>query len=160
MKVLVTGGAGFIGSHVTVKLLDAGHDVIVYDDLSRGFRELVDDRADFVLASLHDQLRLREALRGTDAVVHMAGFIIVPESVEHPEMYYQNNVEGSRSLLEAMEATGVRRIVFSSSATVYGEPDAVPLTEDAPIKEAANPYGQTKIDVEALLHEAHARSGL
>lgn len=151
MKILVTGGAGFIGSHLTRLLIDKGHSVVVYDDLSRGARELVDRRANFIQGSVLDKESLTSALRGSDAVVHMAAFIIVPESVEKPDLYWHNNVGGTKVLLAAMEKAGVKKIIFSSSACVYGKPDSLPLTEDSPVKKAENPYGQTKIEMEKLI---------
>lgn len=160
MKVLVTGGAGFIGSHVTKQLLDKDHEVVVFDNLSRGRKELVDPRATFVQAAISEKEKLIGALKDVDVVIHMAAFIIVPESVEKPDLYYQNNVEGTRLLLEAMKQTGVKRIIFSSSATVYGDPNQLPLTEEAPVKKAANPYGQTKIEMEKLISKEHEKYGL
>lgn len=151
MKILVTGGAGFIGSHVTKQLLDNGHETLVYDDLSRGFKKLVDPRATFIQGTILDKNKLTASLKDVDAVVHMAAFIIVPESVEKPDLYYRNNVEGSKILLGAMKEAGVNRLIFSSSATVYGDPDQLPLTEAYPVKKAANPYGQTKVEMEGLI---------
>lgn len=160
MKILVTGGAGFIGSHVTKQLLDKGYQVVVYDNLSRGFKKLVDPRANFVEGSVLDKEKLTKALKGVDAAVHMAAFIIVPESVEKPDLYWENNVGGTRTLLEAMREAGVNKIIFSSSATVYGDPDKLPLAERSPVKSAANPYGQTKIEMEKLIKQAHEKWGL
>src|SRR4030067_155635 len=125
MKILVTGGAGFIGSHVTKQLLGEGHSVVVYDDLSRGFKKLVDPRAGFVEGSVLDKEKLNKALQGMDAVIHMAAFIIVPESVEKPNLYWENNVVGTKVLLAAMRQAKVNKIIFSSSATVYGDPDSL-----------------------------------
>jgi len=160
MKILVTGGAGFIGSQVTKQLLDKGCEVVVYDNLSRGSRELVDPRANFVEGSVLDKEELTKALQRVDAVIHMAAFIIVPESVEKPDLYWENNVGGTKVLLEAMRQVGVNKIVFSSSATVYGDPDKLPLTERSPIKKAANPYGQTKIEMEKLIQTESDKGGL
>lgn len=160
MKILVTGGAGFIGSHVTKQLIAADHQVGVYDNLSRGFRRLVHPKATFILGSLSEKEKLTKALEGVDAVIHMAAFIIVPESVEKPDLYYQNNVVGTQILMESMKEAKVKRIIFSSSATVYGDPDKLPLTEDSPVKKAANPYGQNKIDMERLIIKEHKSSGL
>ena len=160
MKTLVTGGAGFIGSHVTKQLLDQGHEVVVYDNLSRGFKELVDPRAQFVLGSLSEKDKLITSLKDADAVVHMAAFIIVPESVQKPSLYWENNVTGTKILLEAMREAKVKKIIFSSSATVYGDPDELPLTEESPVKKAANPYGQTKIEMENLIKKESERYGL
>ena len=160
MRVLVTGGAGFIGSHVTKQLIDAGYKVLVYDDLSRGFRELVDPRAEFVQASILDKEKMVSALGGVEAVIHMAAFIVVPESVEKPDLYFHNNVDGTKVLLEAMKQAEVRKIIFSSSATVYGTLDKLPLTEDSLVKQAANPYGQTKIEMEKLIQAEHEKNDL
>ena len=160
MRILVTGGAGFIGSHVSKQLLDKNHEVVVYDNLSRGFKKLINPRAIFVRGSVLEKEKLVRALKNVDAVVHMAAFIIVPESVEKPDIYYRNNVEGTRILLEAMKEAGVNKIIFSSSATVYGDPDKLPLTEESPVKKAANPYGQTKIEMENLIMKEHKHSGL
>src|SRR3989344_3890966 len=107
MKILVTGGAGFIGSHVSKQLLDKNHEVVVYDNLSRGFKDLVDNRAQLVVGSISEKDKLIQTLKSVDAVIHMAAFIIVPESVEKLDLYYQNNVEGTGVLLEAMREAGV-----------------------------------------------------
>ncbi|OGY21700.1 MAG: UDP-glucose 4-epimerase GalE [Candidatus Woykebacteria bacterium GWB1_45_5] len=160
MKILVTGGAGFIGSYVTRQLLDKDHEVVVYDDLSRGFKKLVDQRATFIQGPVLDKNELTKALKGVDAVVHMAAFIIVPESVEKPHLYWENNVVGTETLLEAMREATVNKIIFSSSATVYGDPDKLPLTESSPVKKATNPYGQTKIEMEKLIEAEHKKRGL
>ena len=116
MKILVTGGAGFIGSYVTRQLLDKDHEVVVYDDLSRGFKKLVDQRATFIQGPVLDKNELTKALKGVDAVVHMAAFIIVPESVEKPHLYWENNVVGTETLLEAMREATVNKIIFSSNS--------------------------------------------
>jgi UDP-glucose 4-epimerase len=158
MRILVTGGAGFIGSHVTKQLVDEGVEVIVYDNLSRGFERLVDPRATFIKGSLAEKKKLVGALKGVDAVIHMAAFIVVPESVQKPGLYWENNVIGTRTLLEAMDEANVKKIIFSSSATVYGDPDKLPLTEDSPVKKASNPYGQTKIEMEKLIRKAYEKN--
>jgi len=160
MRILVTGGAGFIGSHVTKQLIEKGHDVVVYDNLSRGFRKLVDSRARFIKGSLAEKDKLVKALVGVGAVIHMAAFIVVPESVQKPDLYWENNVVGTKILLEVMKEAQVKKIIFSSSATVYGDPDNLPLTEEAPIKKAANPYGQTKIEMEKLIKGVCGENGL
>lgn len=160
MKILVTGGAGFIGSHLTTQLIDKDYEVVVYDDLSRGFRKLVDQRALFVQGSVLEKEKLTNALKGADAAIHMAAFIIVPESVKKPDLYHHNNVDGTKVLLEAMGEAGVKKIVFSSSACVYGDPDKLPLTEDSPVKKAANPYGQNKIDMEKLIQTEYEKGEL
>jgi UDP-glucose 4-epimerase len=164
MRILVTGGAGYIGTHAVVELLDAGHDVAVVDNLSNSKagalrrvhnitgREFVFHEAD---------IRDARALSGIfgegnfDAVIHFAGLKAVGESTEKPREYYSNNVGGTLTLLETMEAHGVRDLVFSSSATVYGAPDAVPIPETAPIR-ATNPYGQSKVMIEQILTDVSA----
>jgi UDP-glucose 4-epimerase len=151
LRVLVTGGAGFIGSHVTAVLLQQGHQVTVIDNLSRGHRHLVHPETRFVEADLADQEATERALRGQDAVVHMAGLIAVGESVERPLLYAENNVVNSLRLLEAMREAGVSRIVFSSSACVYGVPQRLPIREEDPLGVQSNPYGASKIAVESFL---------
>jgi UDP-glucose 4-epimerase len=155
MKILVTGGAGFLGSHTSKPLLDKGHEVVVFDNLSRSSGESVDSRATLIKASLSEKEKLINSLKGVDAVIHMASLLIVPESVEKPDLYWENNVEGTKVLLEAMKEADVKKIIFSSSATVYGSPDSLPLTEGSPVKKAENPYGQTKIEMEKLIMEAN-----
>src|ERR1051325_8493731 len=134
MRVLVTGGAGYIGSVVTEQLVADGHDAVVLDNLSRGHRAAVAETALFVHADLADGARLREALdrHGTEAVVHMAAASLVGESVVAPGKYYRNNVAAGVSLLDAMVECNVKRIVFSSSAAVYGEPAKQPIDETDP----------------------------
>ncbi len=150
-KILVTGGAGYIGSHTVRLLLEQGHDVSVVDNLSRGHRHNVPaDRLyelDLAETDAVTQLLLRT---GAEAVVHFAGFIAVGESMREPERYFTNNVGGSLSLLTAMVRAGVRHVVFSSTAAVYGTPHAVPIREDFPIQ-PINPYGESKVMVETLL---------
>ena len=150
--VLVTGGAGYIGSHTAKELTRAGYRVVVYDNLGRGHRWAV-RWGPFEEGDLLDQDRLRKVLseHKVEAVLHFAAFAAVGESMEFPEMYFRNNVAGSLSLLDAMHATGVRRIVFSSTCAVYGQPEIVPITEDNP-KAPANPYGESKLMVEKMLH--------
>ena len=160
MKVLVTGGAGFIGSHVTRQLINNGHDVVVYDNLSRGIKKLIDPRATFVQGSISQKQKLMNALESVAVVIHMAAFIIVPESVEKPDLYWENNVVGTEILLEAMREAKVKKIIFSSSATVYGDPKKLPLTEDLNVQEAKNPYGRTKIEMEKLIRVEHETNNL
>lgn len=159
MKVLVTGGAGFIGSHVSRVLLEQGHGVTVLDNLSRGRRELVPESAAFVHADLADETATTEALRDHDAVIHMAGFLEVAVSVERPVEFAENNVVNSVRLLESMRRAGVSKIVFSSSATVYGLPERLPLQEDDPMGMQANPYGASKVAVETYLGVYHQLHG-
>lgn len=157
MKLVVTGGAGYIGSVVTSQLLDAGHQVTVVDDLSTGHRDAVPQGADFVQARIHDA---RDFLTPqTEGVLHFAAKSLVGESVQRPELYWENNVVGSYALLEAVRAAGIGRFVFSSTAACYGEPSASPITEDvtpAPI----NPYGHTKFAVDQMLTGYCAAHGL
>ncbi|MDO8487411.1 MAG: UDP-glucose 4-epimerase GalE [Candidatus Curtissbacteria bacterium] len=157
-RILVTGGAGFIGGHVTKILLDEGHDVVVLDNLSKGHKDSVDKRAQLIVGDMADPVKTKEALSGADAVIHMAGLIVVPESVKDPIKYAQNNVLGSVSLLESMRETGVKKIIFSSSACVYGTPDTLPIKEDAPLR-PDNPYGATKASIESFLQAYHANFG-
>lgn len=158
-KVLVTGGAGFIGSHIHKLLLDKGYDVTVYDNLSRGFRHLTDSKAEFILGSLNEKEKLEKALEGVDAVIHLASYIAVGESMENPLSYIENNIIGATYLLEAMRKVGVKKIIFSSSACVYGNPDKLPLTENSTIKEPTNIYGFTKLTIENLLKFYHENYG-
>ncbi len=152
MRVLVTGGAGYIGSVVCEELLSAGHEVIVYDNLSKGHREMTPPEAPFVTADLRDGERLRAALREhrVEAVVHMAADSLVGESVTDPRKYYDNNVGAGLALLDAMLDCNVGRIVFSSTAAVYGEPVKQPITETDPLA-PTNPYGETKLALERAL---------
>ncbi len=158
--ILVTGGTGFIGSHTCVELIKSGYEVIIVDSLVNS-KILVLDRIEkitgvrpaFYLADLRDEEKVVEIFKNhkIDAVIHFAGLKAVGESVEKPELYYDNNIGASIVLLKVMEQFGIKNIVFSSSATVYGVPDCVPLYESDPIKQATNPYGQTKIEIEKLL---------
>lgn len=161
MKILVTGGAGYIGSHTCVELLAAGFDVVVFDNLSNAKQEslrrvaTITGRAPlFVRGDVRDPEALKRlfAAHSIDAVIHFAGLKAVGESVEQPLRYYDNNVTGSLCLLQAMAEAGVRRLVFSSSATVYGEPQSVPIREDFPLS-ATNPYGRSKLMVEEILRD-------
>lgn len=148
MKVLVTGGAGFIGSHVNKLLLDQGHSVTVVDDLSKGHQELMDPRASFHQISLSNLAELEKILPGHEVVIHMASFIEVGESVKNPVQFSENNILGTVKLLEAMKNSGVKKIIFSSSACVYGKPSKLPITEEDPLGEQENPYGITKVTME------------
>lgn len=158
MKVLVTGGAGYIGSHAVRELREAGHQVSVLDDLSHGHREAVPADVPLVQADLGDAAALGPALEGADAVLHFAGLISVGASVRDPASYYRTNVGKSLVLLAAMTAAGVRRMVFSSTCAVYGVPVRVPMDEDHP-QDPINPYGATKHAFERALAD-HARAGL
>ena len=151
---IVTGGAGFIGSHVVRLLLESGYQVVVLDNLSHGFRQNVDKRAKLIVGDIRDSRKTKEALKGIDAVIHMAGLIVVPESVADPVKYYDNNVLGAVNLLECMRDVGCRKIIFSSSACVYGTPDKLPIKEDAAVH-PDNPYGATKAAIEVYLQTYH-----
>jgi UDP-glucose 4-epimerase len=161
MHVLVTGGAGYIGSVVVEELLLDGHDVTVYDNLSKGHRQAVAPGANFVQAELSDRERLKSTLRQReiDAVIHMAADSLVGESVEHPAKYYQNNVLAGLSLLDAMHEAQVQRIVFSSTAAVYGEPSKQPI-EETDETGPTNPYGETKLTFERALRWYNGAYGL
>ena len=152
MKVLVTGGAGYIGSVVTEELLKDGHEVVVYDSLYKGHREAVVAGASFVQADLADAGTLRNALsvNQIEAVVHMAADSLVGESCDDPAKYYRNNVVNGLTLLDAMRETNVSRIVFSSTAATYGQPDKQPIEESAP-NQPTNPYGQSKLAFEQAM---------
>lgn len=160
MKVFVTGGAGYIGSHAVRLLSRAGHDVWVYDNLSCGHRAAVPDGR-LIEGELMDRPRLVEAMRAKqiDAVMHFAAFAYVGESVTDPGRYYQNNVVASLNLLEAMREAGVGRIVFSSTTATYGVPQRVPITEDEP-QRPINPYGFGKLVIERALADYAAAYGL
>jgi UDP-glucose-4-epimerase GalE len=158
VKVLVTGGAGYIGSHAVRELRDAGHAVTVLDDLSYGHREAVPRDVPLIDADLADRGALRRGLEGADAVIHFAGLLSVAESVRDPASYYRVNVVKGLALLDAMTAAGVRRIVFSSTCAVYGVPVRVPIDEDHP-QDPINSYGATKRAFERALLD-FARAGL
>ena len=161
MRVLVTGGAGYIGSVVTEELLRDGHQVTVYDNLTRGHLEAVASDAQFVHAELSDAQTLRATLSNhqIEAVVHMAADSLVGESVFHPAKYYQNNLVAGLSLLDAMLATEVRQIVFSSTAATYGQPEQQPIEENAP-NNPTNPYGASKLAFEHALRWYDSAYGL
>lgn len=152
MRVLVTGGAGYIGGVVARELLAEGHEVVVYDSLSKGHRDAVPDGAVFVQADLLDGLTLRNALgqHRVDAVVHLAADSLVGESIADPAKYYRNNVQAGLSLLDAMRDLKVGRLVFSSTVSVYGEPEKQPISETDPTS-PINPYGETKLAFENAL---------
>ncbi|HEX3084882.1 MAG TPA: UDP-glucose 4-epimerase GalE [Pyrinomonadaceae bacterium] len=153
MKVLVTGGAGYIGSVVTEELLNDGHRAVVYDNLIKGHRAAVDARAKFIDANLTNGDALRHALNdhGIEAVIHMAAYSLVGESVEHPAKYFENNVVAGLKLIEAMRDCGVKKLVFSSTAATYGEPGKQPIEETDPTQ-PTNPYGESKLAFERSLH--------
>jgi len=164
MKVLVTGGAGYIGSHTCVELVQAGHDVVIFDSLCNSHRAVIGRIAriagrmpEFAQADVRDSDALRDVFtrHRFDAVIHFAGLKAVAESVEKPIEYYDNNVQGALSLCRAMAAADVGMLVFSSSATVYGNASSVPIREDAPLG-PTNPYGQSKWMVERILGDVAA----
>ncbi len=152
MKVLVTGGAGYIGSVTTELLLDKGHDVVVFDNLERGHRAAVDPRARLVVGDLRDRAAIRAAVAEArpDAVMHFAAYALVGESMEQPEIYFENNVSGALNLADAMRRSGVPRLVFSSTCATYGQPEVVPITEETP-QRPQNPYGESKLLFEKAL---------
>ncbi len=162
--VLVTGGAGFIGSHTCVELLNTGHSIVVLDNLSNSstksldaVRRITNRAVDFVEGDLRDASCLDQLFETNqfDAVIHFGGLKAVGESVEKPLLYYENNVIGTVHLINAMKAHSVKTLVFSSSATVYGNPARIPATEDLPTS-ATNPYGRSKLVIEEILRDVHA----
>ncbi len=161
LNVLLTGGAGYIGSHTAVECLAAGHEVVVFDNLSNSsvisldrVKTIAGKAVSFVQGDIRDRAALRKLFADyrIDAVVHFAGLKAVGESVEKPILYYDNNIAGSIALFEVMAEAGVKAIVFSSSATVYGDPATVPITEDFPLS-ATNPYGRSKLFIEEMLRD-------
>jgi len=161
MKILVTGGAGYIGSVTTELLLDDGYNVTVFDNLGRGHRNAVDSRAKLIEGDLADRDRIREVMLAEkpDAVMHFAAFALVGESMQHPEMYFGNNVGGCINLAEAMLAADIGKVVLSSTCATYGEPQKVPITEDEP-QYPTNPYGESKLMCERLLDWYHRLYGM
>ena len=160
MRLLVTGGAGYIGSIVARHLITGGHDVVVLDNLERGHREAVPPEAGFVECDLRDLDAVRAAVEDSfSAVLHFAAFALVAESVEHPERYYRNNVLGTLNLLDAMREARVGRLVFSSTCAVYGEPDEVPIPEGIPTR-PTNPYGASKLAADRMISDFCAAHGL
>lgn len=163
MKVLVTGGAGYIGSHTCVELLNNGHDVIVVDNLSNSkpevinrIKELTGRDFKFYKADILNKKEIDKIFKenNIEAVIHFAGLKAVGESVKIPLRYYYNNVTGTLVLCEVMQKHNVKKMVFSSSATVYGKPKTVPITEDFPLS-ATNPYGRTKLMIEQILRDVY-----
>ena len=161
--ILVTGGTGYIGSHTVVELLQAGHEVLIFDNLSNSKRSVLDRietiagrRPGFVEGDIRDRAALTQvfAQHKITAVIHFAGLKAVGESVAQPLRYYDNNFSGSVALFETMAAAGVKQLVFSSSATVYGDPASVPIREDAPLS-ATNPYGRSKLMIEDMLRDIY-----
>jgi len=158
VKVLVTGGAGYIGSHVVLHLCDKGYDVVVLDDLSMGSKEAVDDRAFFIKGSILNSDDLINSLKGVDTVIHLAAYKSAGESMDNPQKYSENNVIGSKRLLGAMNEKNVKNIIFSSSAAVYGTPEYLPLDEKHPLK-PINHYGYTKLQTEKTI-DMYGNEGL
>ena len=163
-RILVTGGAGYIGTHTCVELIEAGHEVTVVDNLCNskaesllGVERITGVRPKLIEADLRDLAALHDIFetRQLDAVIHFAGLKAVGESVEHPIRYFQNNVTGSINLVDAMQRANVKNLVFSSSCTVYGTPDKLPIDENAPVGSTSSPYGHTKYIVEQMLKELH-----
>src|SRR5215203_4148961 len=152
MNILVTGGAGYIGSVVVEECISAGHKTFVIDNLEKGHREMVHPDAKFFEGDFGDATLMERIFReeSIDTVVHMAAYSLVGESVDHPGKYYQNNVINGMSLLNTMVACGVQNIVFSSTAATYGEPEKYPITEDFP-NVPTNPYGESKLAFERAL---------
>jgi len=160
MKTLVLGGAGYIGSVVAARLVEEGHEVVIGDNLLRGHEDAVPDGARLEVVDLLDGGSLQTLLgQGFDGVLHFAALSIVPESVAQPARYYRANVGGTIALLDAMRETGVGRLVFSSTAAVYGEPDSVPIEETAPTR-PTNPYGASKLAVDQAIGFECAATGL
>lgn len=163
MKILVTGGTGFIGSHTCVELLDSGYDVVIIDNLSNSKKEVVGyiesitgKKVSFYEGDVCDKEILRTIFNENeiDAIIHFAGYKAVGESVEKPLMYYRNNLDSTLSLLEVAGEFGIKKIVFSSSATVYGKPKSLPIKEDFPLS-TTNPYGTTKLIIEGILRDLY-----
>ena len=156
-KVMVTGGAGYIGSHAVLALLDAGYDVVVVDNLVTGFAWAVDARATLVEANVADDIAVRAAIRDHNvrAIMHFAGSVVVPESVSDPLKYYRNNTAATRSLIESAVTEGVPHFIFSSTAATYGTPARVPIQETDPTV-PINPYGMSKLMTEAMLRDVAA----
>jgi len=163
MAILVTGGAGYIGSHTCVELLNAGYEIIVFDnfinskpEVIQRVKQITNQDFKFYEADLLDRTAIEQIFRDNhiDAVIHFAGLKAVGESVEKPLLYYHNNVSGSLVLFETMAKNKIKRVVFSSSATVYGNPAEVPIREDFPLS-ATNPYGSTKLMIENILRDLH-----
>lgn len=161
MRILLTGGSGYIGSVTTELLCDDGHEVTVFDNLERGHREAVDPRARLVVGDLREPLPIREAMRAAkpDAVVHFAAYALVGESMQEPLKYFDNNLGGGLHLLDAMLRAGVKKIIFSSTCATYGQPETMPMTEALP-QRPTNPYGESKLMFETALRWEQERRGL
>ena len=161
MSVLVTGGAGYIGSHMVRALVEAGEDVVVVDNLSTGFSAFVPEGVPLFIGDAGDENLIEGviAAHGVDSIVHFAGSVVVPESMRDPLAYYRNNTMTTRSLLNAAVKCGVSRFIFSSTAAVYGNPEQVPVPEHAPTR-PASPYGSSKLMTEIMLHDVATAHGM
>ncbi len=161
MRVLVTGGAGYIGSHVVKMLIEQNYDVVVIDDLSRGHKEAVPVGVKFEQISLLNYNKLQSAVDSlnVDAAIHFAAFAYVGESVENPGLYYENNVAGSLNLIKALQLSGVKKIVFSSTCSLYGNPEIIPISEKESVK-PINPYAKTKFMIEQVLNDFDSTFGI
>ena len=160
MRIFLTGGAGYIGSVCSELLLNEGHEVAIFDNLSEGHRRAVDSRANFIRGDLADRLQIEAALSSTrpDAVMHFAAYALVPESMRDPSKYFRNNIANGLNLLDAVVATGVHRIIFSSTCAIFGPPERVPIDETAHPR-PVSPYGESKLAFEKILRwydEIHA----
>lgn len=161
MKILITGGAGFIGSHTCVELLNFGCEVVIYDNFSNSspsvierIEQITGKKPQMYQGDIRNEIALTRALQGCDAVIHFAGFKAVGESVQKPLDYYDNNVFGTLCLLRVMQKLQIKKIIFSSSATVYGRPQFLPYTEEHPLR-ALHPYGHTKLVIEEMLRSLY-----
>jgi UDP-glucose 4-epimerase len=161
MKIFVTGGAGYIGTHTCVELLNEGHEVVVYDNFTnsslealRRVEQITQKSLQTIKGDIRDEAFLSVSMQGCEGVIHFAGLKAVGESVEKPLEYYDNNVHGTLCLLRAMQKNSIKTIVFSSSATVYGDPEFLPLTEKHPLR-TTNPYGHTKLVIEEILRDLY-----
>ena len=161
MKIVLTGGSGYIGSVTTELLCDDGHEVVVFDNLERGHREAVDPRARLVVGDLREPQAIRELLAAVKpaAVVHFAAYALVGESMQNPHLYFENNVGGGLNLLDALLRAGVPKIIFSSTCATYGQPETMPMTEALP-QRPTNPYGESKLMFETTLRWEQERRGL
>src|SRR5947209_9175453 len=161
MTVLVTGGAGYIGSHMVHALADAGESVVVLDNLSTGFSAFLPEGVPLSIGDAGDENLVESVIKrhGVDAIIHFAGFVVVPESMRDPLGYYRNNTMTTRSLLNTAVRCGINRFIFSSTAAVYGNPDQVPVPESAPTR-PLSPYGSSKLMTEIMLHDVAAAHGM
>ena len=161
MTVLVTGGAGYIGSHMVHALVEAGESVVVIDDLSTGFSALLPESVPLFIGDAADENLVGGviAAHGVESIIHFAGSVVVPDSMRDPLAYYRNNTMTTRSLLNAAVKSGINRFIFSSTAAVYGNPDQIPVPEDAPTR-PLSPYGSSKLMTEIMLHDTASAHGM